>query len=114
MNWYHNKFLEVRNSEVTEEVQSNASTLLESMKKFYDVAGDIKGIQDVMKEAADSVSEFVKKNQGQWDQAEWEAFLKDLQKKGVTLNEETQTYIGNILEVAKEVYVIPEILKKGV
>ncbi len=98
---------------VTEEVQSNAGTLLEGMKNFYDAARGTKGLENVMKETADSVTEFVKKNQGKWDQAAWDAFLKDLQKKGVTLNEETQAYIGKILEVAKELYVIPEILKKG-
>ncbi len=98
---------------VTEEVQSNTGVLLESMKNFYDVSGVTRGIQGVMRETAENVVDFVVTNQGKWDQAAWGAFLKDLQKKVVTLTEETEALIGNILESTKELYSIPEFSKKS-
>ncbi len=98
---------------VTEEVQFNTGDLLDSMKEFYDVSRETKGVENIMMETAKSVIDFVKKNQGKWDHSAWEAFLKGLPKKGVTLNEEAQTYIGSILEVAKELYSIPEFSKKS-
>ncbi|MBF0556369.1 MAG: hypothetical protein HQK96_17770, partial [Nitrospirae bacterium] len=48
-----------------------------------------------------------KKTQGTWDHMGWELFIKDLQKRGLSLTEEATTYLGGVLEAAKELYTFP-------
>jgi hypothetical protein len=51
-----------------------------------------------------SAKNFVEKQKGVWDHTHWENFLKDMQKKGLALTEETSQAIGGLLESLKKIY----------
>ncbi len=52
----------------------------------------------------DSTGKFIEKQKGYWDHINWERFLKDVQKIGGELTEETKSYLGEVLESAKKFY----------
>ena len=47
---------------------------------------------------------FVKKQKGNWDNAKWEKFLSDIQKKGTTISEESTEFLGSALDSLKDFY----------
>ena len=55
-------------------------------------------------EVITNAKNFVEKQKGKWDHSLWENFLKDIQKKGVSLTEETSGLIGSVLESLKKIY----------
>ncbi len=75
----------------------------------------IKGISVVLKYLHPSklTVDFVTKTKGIWDQAGWESFLKDLQKKGVEYTDESRSYFGEVLEAAKQLYTISPVVSKA-
>jgi hypothetical protein len=111
--WDHNAWLDLMSDvqkkgiEVNHDFQSQMGAMLENMKKFYSNTAATSGMESVMMDITDTAIKFVKKNNGKWDHTAWEAFLKDVQKKGVTLSDESMTYLGGMLEAAKEIYVLP-------
>ncbi len=48
--------------------------------------------------------DFVTRQEGKWDHAEWLGFLSTLQKKGFELSEEAQGHVGQVLEATKSFY----------
>jgi hypothetical protein len=52
----------------------------------------------------ETASEFVEKQQGQWEHPDWEGFLERLGKDGFQLSREAEPQIGNILEIFKGYY----------
>jgi hypothetical protein len=90
--------------DINDDLQDQLGSVTESMKKCYNAAADTKGFQNILGEISESSIEFVKKTKGVWDNAGWESYVKDLQKKGLTLNEMTQSYAGNVLESVKSLY----------
>ena len=48
--------------------------------------------------------DFVNRQQGSWDHAEWLDFLSTLQQKGFEISEEAQGYVGQMLEATKSFY----------
>ncbi|MBV6343097.1 hypothetical protein, partial [Candidatus Magnetobacterium casense] len=76
-------------------------------KKLYSTSTSTPGFENIILGIANNTVDFIKKTSGTWDHQGWEAYLKDLQKKGVKLSEETTTYLGGILEAAKELYLFP-------
>jgi hypothetical protein len=113
--WDHNAWLDLMSDvqkkgfSVTHDFQLQMGVMLENMKKFYSTTTATGSMESVMKEITDTAIRFVKKNNGMWDHSAWEAFLKDVQKKGVTLSDESMTYLGGMLEAAKELYVLPAV-----
>ncbi len=98
--------------EITSDIQTNMGIMLESMKKFHNATTKVKGMQNSTLEIAKSAGKFIKDTKGVWDHEEWESFLKELQKKGVNLNDEMIIYIGNVLESAKGLYNVSEMSKE--
>ncbi|MBF0609134.1 MAG: hypothetical protein SFH39_18845 [Candidatus Magnetobacterium sp. LHC-1] len=92
---------------LTHDMQSYLGSMLESMKKLYSTSTSTTGFENIILGIANNTVDFIKKTSGTWDHQGWEAYLKDLQKKGVKLSEETTTYLGGILEAAKELYLFP-------
>jgi hypothetical protein len=90
--------------EINDDLQDQLGTVTESMKKCYNASADTKSIQNMLGEISQSSIEFIKKTKGVWDNAGWESYVKDLQKKGLALNEQSQSYAGNILESVKSLY----------
>ena len=52
----------------------------------------------------DQASSFVQARKGAWEHADWEGFLKRVERLGVDLTDETKRYLGNILEAGKHFY----------
>lgn len=48
---------------------------------------------------------FVEKQKGMWDHDRWENFISEVQKKGISITEETSKLIGSMLESLKKLYV---------
>lgn len=90
--------------DITDDLQDQLGVVAESMKKCYNAVADTKGFQNILGDISQSTIEFIKKTKGVWDNAGWESYLKDLQKKGLALNDQTQSYAGNILESVKSLY----------
>lgn len=90
--------------EMTEEMKSHVGTVLESMKKSYNAALDTKGMENTMKDISTQTIKFIQDTKGVWDHTEWEKFLKEVQKKGMQLNDETTAYMGGIVESSKDLY----------
>ncbi len=83
---------------LTEESKKTIGSILESLKKLYST--DVK----LFNEITSSAKNFVEKQKGVWDHAKWEEFLSDIQKKGMSLTEESKKTIGSILESLKKFY----------
>ncbi|GMU92390.1 MAG: hypothetical protein AMXMBFR4_14480 [Candidatus Hydrogenedentota bacterium] len=52
----------------------------------------------------DMAGDFVTEQKGKWEHKDWEAFLGQVQKAGVTLTDEVKRNLGNILEASKHFY----------
>lgn len=98
--------------DVTAEMKSYLGTLLESMKKYYGVASATDGITTAMTSIAENTVDFIKKTKGEWDQTGWETYLKEIQKKGMELTDETTKYLGTVLETSKDLYFLPSFASK--
>lgn len=47
---------------------------------------------------------FVNSHQGCWEHEDWETFLEDVAKTGITIDDEVKRNLGNILEALKFFY----------
>ncbi len=90
--------------DMRDEMQSSLGSVLESMKKVYTSSISTKNIDSAMSDLTSLTAKFVSDSKGVWDHAQWEKYLKDAQDKGINLTEVTQSYIGGILESAKDLY----------
>jgi len=50
------------------------------------------------------VGDFVTKQGGAWEHADWESFLKKADKIGISMDDEGKRHLGNLLEAAKLLY----------
>ncbi len=111
--WDHTAWLEFLSDiqkmgyNLTHDMQSYLGSMLESMKKLYGTTTATTGLESIILGIANNTVNFIKQTRGMWDHQGWETFLKELQKKGVDLTEESTTYLGGILEAAKELYFFP-------
>ena len=101
---------EKKGFEMTNELKSYLGTTVESMKRFYSASSSTEGIATSLKSISDDSVKFIKKTNGMWNHSEWESFLKEIQKKGLSLSEETMRYTGNILESVKNLYALPSFM----
>ncbi len=86
------------------EMQSSLGQVLESVRDVYISSIATRGMEKTMHDMTDITAKFVINNRGVWDHAQWEKYLKDIQKTGIELNAETQNYIGGLLESARKLY----------
>ncbi len=91
---------------LNDDMKSYLGLVLESMKKVYDSGMITKGMENVVSDMSSNAVKFIQKTSGAWDQSGWEAFLKDFQKKGVDLTDETRSYLGGVLEAVKALYAV--------
>ena len=59
---------------------------------------------DLFADVVSNAKEFVEKQKGKWDHTKWEGFLADIQKKGVSLTDDTTNALGSVLESLKKLY----------
>ncbi|MBF0554363.1 MAG: hypothetical protein HQK96_07340 [Nitrospirae bacterium] len=98
--------------DVDADMQSYLGSLLESMKKYYGTAAATGGITTAMTGIAENTVSFINKTKGSWDHSGWEKYLSDMQKKGAELSDETVKYLGSVLEISKELYLLPALASK--
>lgn len=58
----------------------------------------------VFDEIVKKTTQFVEKNKGFWDHTAWSKFVEEVQSKSVKMTNETQTYLGSMLESFKKFY----------
>ncbi len=87
---------------MTEDMQNYLGLILESMGKFYENSADIGKI--VMENVSEQTAKFIEETKGQWEHLEWMKFVKDIQQRGISLTEDTQSFLGEILETSKKFY----------
>jgi len=92
--------------ELSDDMTDNLGLVLESMKKFYSASTAIKGIETAMAEISNSAIDYFKKTKGIWDQSQWETYLNNVQKKGIELTDETQSYLGEVFESLRGFYTV--------
>ncbi len=90
--------------ELSDDVKTYLNLVMKSMMKLYNVSGATKDIQVCTADIFEQAAQFFIKTSGAYDPLEWEAFLKDLRRRGVDLTNETRLYLGKIFELASEVY----------
>ncbi len=98
--------------ELSDDMTAYLGSVLEAMKNVYGAATATKGIGKVMSDGSKLTVDFITKTKGVWDQAGWELFLKDLQKKGVELTDETTSYFGEVLEASRKLYTISPVVSR--
>ncbi|MBF0317662.1 MAG: hypothetical protein HQL04_05750 [Nitrospirae bacterium] len=108
--WDHSAWLDFlsgvqkKGVDVSEDVQRYIGSMLEAMKKLYNASSATENVKTALLEISEHTVDFIKQTKGVWNQKDAEVFLKDLQKKGIELSEETKSYLGGVLESVKRVY----------
>ena len=105
-----------RGYDLTAEMQDNLGVTLEAIKQLYLATISVKGVENAMNGLTTDGMNFVKQNNGLWGHAEWENFVKDIQKNSTNVSDETLAYVGNLVEAFKTLYfeVPAEVIKKTV
>ncbi len=108
--WDHNAWMaslsEVQKNgfELSDNLRIYLGLVLEAMKKVYNATTAMKGMENITSDMSTHTVNYIKKNNGFWDDAGWEAFLKDFQGKGFDLTDEIKAYLVGVLDAAKELY----------
>ena len=89
---------------LSDEMKTNLGQVLESMKKVYVSTTDTRNIENVMLDISEHTIHFFKKNNGTWSYSELDEYFRGLQSKGFELNEETCSYLSDVLESVKGLY----------
>ncbi len=90
--------------ELSKDTKTHLGSVLESMMKLYNVSTNTENMQCCTLNIFEHAAIFFMKTRGAYDPSEWEAFLKDLQKKGVELSNETRSYLEKIFELSNEIF----------
>ncbi|MBF0318524.1 MAG: hypothetical protein HQL01_01790 [Nitrospirae bacterium] len=93
--------------EMSGDIMYNLGTSLEAFKKLYLSKTSKDDLNKIVADIPKSISSFIDETKGMWEHADWLRLLKEIEKAGVTLTEETQKYIGDLLEGAKRLYSAP-------
>lgn len=90
--------------EITDELQSYLKELVEAMKEFYHATRSTDGVSKALKSAASDTAKFVSEHKGRWTKAERKEFSNRFKSGRESLSEEAKTYLGGILDAAKDIY----------
>ncbi len=99
--------------ELRDEMQASIGGVLESMKKVHNTSMETKGMENALSDISNLTMKFFSDTKGVWDHSQWEKYLDDVRKKGIVLTDETQSYVGGVLEASKEVYNLMPYAVKG-
>jgi len=100
--------LQAKGFDLSREMQANLGNLLEATKRFYTAAATESVEKAVRAVVNDSVT-FVTQQKGAWGHAEWEDFVKTVERNTLNLSEGTMAYLGGILESIKIFYALPPV-----
>ncbi len=117
--WDHTTWLDFltdvqkKGFELSSDMKTYLGSVMEAMKKFYEVITTTKGMENAMLEISRHTVDFIKYTQGIWTPSGLDAFLKDIQKRGFDLTEETKSYLSEILESVSKLYTtLPPMVSK--
>ncbi len=85
---------------LNDEMITYLGSMLDSTKSLYDATTATEGIQHSVIDIYVLAFNFFLKTRGVYKPEEWEAFIEELQGKGINLTEETRSYIMNAFESA--------------
>ncbi len=114
--WDHIKLTDLINdiqnkgTKLNKEMQDSLGSILESIKKIYfttadDISDNIGGsAEKTMSNITNQTTKFIEETRGMWDLTDWERFIKDIQKKGIKITEDTKNYIDEVLVSARKFY----------
>ncbi|MCG6552713.1 MAG: hypothetical protein L7F77_10325 [Candidatus Magnetominusculus sp. LBB02] len=106
--WDHDAWLnfvsDVQKSgmEMCDDTKACAGAVLEAMQRYYKTTMETSAMSSAMTEVSDVTIKFLKDTKGTWNHAEWEAYIKAMQEKGMKINEEAKAYLGSLLEASKQ------------
>ncbi len=99
---------------LSDDMKTHLGSVLEAMKKVYEATSATKGMENIMLEISKHTVDFIKYTQGIWTPAGGEAYLKDLQKRCIELTDETNAYLGEVLEATRSIYtILPAVQSKA-
>ncbi|WP_089729363.1 helix-hairpin-helix domain-containing protein [Candidatus Thiosymbion oneisti] len=98
--------LQAKGFDLSGEMQTNLGNLLEAMRQFYTAAAATERVEKAVKTVVSDSVTFVKRHQGVWGHAEWEDFVKTVERNTLSLSEGTMAYLGGILESIKVFYAL--------
>ncbi len=81
---------------VSKEMQDLLGSTMESMSKIYftaadDISDNIGGsAEKTVPKITDQATRFIEETKGAWDHTDWEEFIKDMQKRGIKITEDTK------------------------
>lgn len=122
--WNHYDWLQLldalRNKTTNTDFMSNETftadlgNYLEAVKLFYFSNAETANSDQLISHVQLEILNIFKQTDGKWNHIIWEQFLSTIQSHLFTLNYETQSYLGSILEHAKKLYFLipkqPEIV----
>lgn len=100
----HLHVLAQKGFETSKEFLGYYGDVTESMKEIYSAAAKTRNANEVLNEITTHTVAFLADEKAVWDHSAWEDFLKDLQGLGLQWNQEQTTYLGNLLEAGKRLY----------
>jgi hypothetical protein len=92
--------------ESSEEMQAKLGDLLEAMKEYPAAVSSTEYVEKAMRSVHDESVGFIKRQKGVWGHAEWEDFVKTMQRNTQTWSEGTEAYLGGVLESLKAFYAL--------
>jgi len=90
--------------EMSEEMQSQLGDLLEAMKEYHMAVSSTEDIENAMRTVLNECVAFIKRQKGVWGHAEWEDFVRTMQKNTRIWSEGMEAYLGGVLESLKGFY----------
>lgn len=98
--------LQAKGFDLSGDMQTNLGNLLEAIKRFYTAAAATESVEKAVKTVVGDSVTFVKQHKGVWGHAEWEDFVKTVERNTLNLSEGTMAYLGGILESIKVFYAL--------
>ncbi|MBF0567373.1 hypothetical protein [Candidatus Magnetominusculus dajiuhuensis] len=93
--------------EMSGDIVYNLGTTVESLKKLYFSKTSKDEMLRIVTDVPKGIARFIEETRGMWEHADWLRLLEDMEKVGIAISEDTQRYIGDMLEASRRLYGAP-------
>ncbi|MBF0554144.1 MAG: hypothetical protein HQK96_06230 [Nitrospirae bacterium] len=93
--------------EMSGDIIYNLGATVESLKKLYLSKTGKDDMLRIVTDVPKSIARFIDETKGMWEHADWLRLLEEIEKVGIAISEETQRYIGDMLEASRRLYGAP-------
>ncbi|MBF0488350.1 MAG: hypothetical protein HQK98_09340 [Nitrospirae bacterium] len=93
--------------EMSGDIVYNLGTTVESLKKLYLSKTSKDEMLRIVTDVPKGIAHFMEETRGIWEHADWLRLLKEMEKVGIAISEDTQKYIGDMLEASRRLYGAP-------